>query len=148
LCENEKEQFISMCETIYHIVSKKYASGCIENIVKRRNKEEGNYFHDWNLIVQTLFDGKMLLTTGAMKAILTKLYNQALNTSKVIEGVCRYLRIEKELQLQPSQKRARKRLSSLIRKNKDCNDYLMELKEHVMEAYSKKLNFSEMEKEM
>lgn len=148
MCENEKEQFISMCETIYHIVSKKYASGCIENIVKRRNKEEGNYFHDWNLIVQTLFDGKMLLTTGAMKAILTKLYNQALNTSKVIEGVCRYLRIEKELQLQPSQKRARKRLSSLIRKNKDCNDYLMELKEHVMEAYSKKLNFSEMEKEM
>lgn len=148
LCENEKEQFISMCETIYHIVSKKYASGCIENIVKRRNKEEGNYFHDWNLIVQTLFGGKMLLTTGAMKAILTKSYNQALNTSKVIEGVCRYLRIEKELQLQPNQKRARKRLSSLIRKNKDCNDYLMELKEHVMEAYSKKLNFSEMEKEM
>ena len=61
LCENENEQFISMCETIYHIVSKKYASGCIENIVKRRNKEEGNYFHDWNLIVQTLFMGKCFL---------------------------------------------------------------------------------------
>lgn len=41
LCENENEQFISMCETIYHIVSKNMHPGVLKISSNEETKKRG-----------------------------------------------------------------------------------------------------------
>lgn len=135
----EEECFRSMCKKIYYLLTSKNAPVCIGKIVDRWNKNTINYFHDWCLIVDSVMEAKLILTEGARKSVLMKPYNQALKISRQLKAVLKMCPLKNAGKGYFHPKEIRKKLSSLLRKNIDCTEYIREMNRCILEKNRKRL---------
>lgn len=138
LDKQEEVCFRDLCKSIYYLLNSNDAPICIEKIVDRWNEDAMNYFHDWCLVIDTVVNAKSILTQGARKSILMKPYNQALKIERQLKAVikmCPKKAGERYVQL----KEIRKKVSSLLRKNQDCTEYIREINRYVLKMNRKKL---------
>ncbi len=139
LDKEEEECFRDMCKKIYYLLTSKNTSVCIGEIVDRWNKDTSNYFHDWSLIVNSVMEAKSILTEGARKSILVKPYNQALKISRQLKAVLKMCPVKKVGKGYFHPEEIRKKLSSLLRKNIDCTEYIKGMTRYVLEKNRKSL---------
>lgn len=64
---------------------------CMEHIAKNATLNISQYFHDWDMVVTTLYENREILTQGAVSAILMKSYNEVVykDLTAIPEGLSR-----------------------------------------------------------
>lgn len=139
LYKEEEVCFRDMCKKIYYLLTSKNAPVCIEKIVERWNEDTFNYFHDWCLIVDSVMEAKSILTEGARKSVLMKPYNQALKISRQLKAILKMCPLKKAGKGYFHPKEIRKKLSSLLRRNIDCTEYIRGMNRHILEKNRKSL---------
>ena len=118
---------------------------CMEHIAKNATLNISQYFHDWDMVVTTLYENREILTQGAVSAILMKSYNEARRICDHINAIRNTVLIDKKLEKAFGIKEIRKRLSSLLRKGQDCSIYVNELSEAALLWYSRHIQIPEKE---
>ena len=124
---SQKVCFFNMGIDIFSMLNSGDAEESMRNIADWNKRISRNHFHDWNLIVESLKRAKDILTQGAIKAVLTKSYNQALKMTRNIETVWNIVINNILVQNMFALKAIRKEWSILIRLNRECSEYIKEL---------------------
>ena len=133
--------------TIFRLLPFQDAHTAVDNICSRYSPSISNYFHDWNLIVDSIFKSKASLTKGAVKTIFSLSYNQAHQVNKHIETIRELLSAPKWTQKLFDRHDIRRNLSVLIRTRKDCSAYVSSLSQQLSEEFCKKMHLQTSEQE-
>lgn len=144
----EEPCFRKLCKSIYYLLNGKNAPVCIEKIVDRWNKGAMNCFHDWCLVIDSVIGAESVLTEGARKSILMKPYNQALKIGRQLQAVLKMCPLKKAEEEYFKTKEIRKKLSSLLRKNLDCTEYIREMNRYILKKNRKKLQIPAAEEQI
>lgn len=135
----EKKSLHKIIVDTYFLLGSKEASKCVSNIAERYIGTERNYFHDWGVILDDMKSIEDILTKGAMVAVLSGSYNQALRICKQVISVKQTVLDDSLAKRLYSVKDIRNNLSRLIRNRQDYISYIKELCKSVNDYYSKKL---------
>lgn len=141
------DSFEPFFNRIYNLLRSKDAQKCINSVTERMKPSAINYFHDWSLIVDNLFEAKSILTDGAIISILCESYNRALHIVKNIIAIKQNLLEDNRVIKLFDLKDVRKKISKLIRNREDCASYIRELNEYLSHYYSSRLQISLAEKQ-
>ncbi len=145
--EEDRLCFEDIVIDIYDLLGGQEAEDCIRNIVERYTGAE-NYYHDWSLITDDIKKTKVALTKGAVKAVLMKSYNYALQVAGNMKAL-RQIALDDSFSRRIFDiKEIRKEFSCLIRQNKKCGEYIKRLSQRVTVKYSKNLPISISEKNL
>lgn len=148
--DDNRQDFILLnliVRTIFRLLPFQDAHTAVDNICSRYIPSIENYFHDWNLIVNSVFRSRDLLTKGAIKMIFSLSYNQAYQVNCHIEAIQELLSAPKWTQKLFDRHDIRRNLSVLIRTRKDCSAYISSLSQQLSEEYCKKLHLQTSERE-
>ena len=123
----EYQQMKMLVKGIFYLLSRDKAIECINRIAGRYDSKLANYFHDWNLIVSSLYTAKSILTEGAVLYFLKNSYNKAAKAIKEVEAINGEILSEKKISRHLSIKEIRKQYSRLLRNDMDRTEYISQL---------------------